>query len=146
MARCLKKQVWKPGDMLVKQGAQGHAFFLIQEGEASVVFVDGDGKEHECAKLTAGDYFGGHTLTTNRPHVASTFARGPGNLVTLSMSRMVFEQTGLKSNLRFPKRPAIYTEAQPQSFKLIVSASDLQQVNNAGVYDFEELKDEEQAF
>lgn len=40
-------------------------------------------------------------------HQATVIALGPEPLVTLSMSKKVFDESGLKSQLHFPKRPAI---------------------------------------
>eukprot|EP00971_Amphidinium_carterae_P172404 3417707-Amphidinium_carterae.1 len=42
------------------------------------------------------DYFGEHTLNAQRPNVATIVASGTAPLLTLSMSRTVFEQSGLK--------------------------------------------------
>mmetsp|Transcript_55087 Transcript_55087/g.156181 ORF Transcript_55087/g.156181 Transcript_55087/m.156181 type:complete len:937 (+) Transcript_55087:40-2850(+) len=113
VAQLLTRKVWKPGSRLVKQGEPGRAFFLIESGKALVVNRDGDGEEEEQTRATlcAGDYFGGHTLTTERPNVASIMAAGPMSLVTLSMSREDFERSALKRWLKFPKRAAIYADA-----------------------------------
>lgn len=107
----LEQKTWRPGTKLVKEGDIGRALFLIQCGKASVVTKDSHGTEHVRATLYPGDHFGGHSLTVDRPNVATIVASGPETLVTLSMSRRVFEESGLKGRLRFPKRPAIYFDA-----------------------------------
>lgn len=108
VAQALKRTAWEPGVHVVEQGAEGKAFFIIQEGEAKVVVKDPEGVESVRALLYHGDYFGGHTLIEKRPNVGTIIARGPHNLVTLSMSRKNFELLGLHKKLKFPRRPAIY--------------------------------------
>lgn len=109
VAQNLVQQVWHPGQHLVKQGETGRALFVIQSGEALVSTCPGPGlPEEERAVLCQGDYFGGHTLITERPNVATITANGPVQLVTLSMSREAFTASGLKQQLLFPKRRAIY--------------------------------------
>lgn len=107
VAMDLKRKVWRPGDKLVKQGEIGRAFFLIQSGEADVN-VHEDDKEHIHATLYPGDYFGGHSLIADRPNVADIIAKGPKHLVTLSLSREVFESSGLKTRMRYPKRLGLH--------------------------------------
>jgi len=111
VAQNLQRKVWQPGDKLVKQGETGRAFFLIEDGKALVITQPSPGEpERVRATLCVGDYFGGHTLTTERPNVATIVAGDGAPLVTLSMSRKAFEETGLKNWLQFPKRPAIYED------------------------------------
>lgn len=108
MARDMTRKVWREGEKLVKQGDVGRTFFLIMEGEASVV-VTNPANNEECVRATLypGDYFGGHSLVAERVNVADIVAK-THRLVTLSLSRQVFEESGLKTKLRFPKRPALH--------------------------------------
>lgn len=112
MAQSLTRKKWRAGVSLVQQGDTGKALYLIQSGVA-LVYVCGEGSniaELRC-ELRAGDYFGGHTLITSRPNIATITAgydEEEGELVTLSMSRNKFEESGLKNWLHFPKRPALY--------------------------------------
>eukprot|EP00418_Pyrodinium_bahamense_P016280 CAMPEP_0179115418 /NCGR_PEP_ID=MMETSP0796-20121207/54088_1 /TAXON_ID=73915 /ORGANISM="Pyrodinium bahamense, Strain pbaha01" /LENGTH=973 /DNA_ID=CAMNT_0020813665 /DNA_START=21 /DNA_END=2939 /DNA_ORIENTATION=+ len=98
VAQSLTQRMWKPGQKLVRQG---------DIGGASVVTSCPGEPEQVCATLYPGDYFGGHTLMSERPNVATIVAKGPSPLVTLSMSRTSFEDSGLKLRLHFPKRPAV---------------------------------------
>jgi len=109
VARLLQRREWAPGQSLIRQGDTGRAFFLIQSGEAAVI----TGAERVRAVLQAGDYFGGHTLTSEQRNIATIVAQGPAPLVTLSMSRSAFQKSGLQGLMQFPKRPAIY-DAQSQ--------------------------------
>jgi len=112
VARSLGKKEWYPGEILAKQGDIGSAFFLIQSGKALVTTrlenndVTKD-DEVECGTLVAGDYFGGHTLTSTTPNVATIRVSGLENLVTLSISRTAFEELGLNKHLNIPSREAI---------------------------------------
>ncbi|CAE7630358.1 PRKG1 [Symbiodinium pilosum] len=111
VARNLKRKVWEPGAEIVKQGDLGKAFFLIMSGEADVLTRSGDScNSHVRATLRKGDYFGGRTLLEERSNVATIRAGSEANLVTLSMSRRAFHDTGIAKYLKFPKRAAIYNE------------------------------------
>lgn len=113
VAMLLEKRERPPGQCIVKQGSPGRGFFLIQSGEAAVITKSTkDGSVRTRAVLQAGDYFGGHTLTADRCNIATVVSRGPSPLVTLSMSRATFEKSGIQQMIRFPKRPAIYDDAE----------------------------------
>ncbi|CAE8641726.1 unnamed protein product, partial [Polarella glacialis] len=112
VARDLVRKVWRPCEKLVRQGEVGRAFFLIEDGVANIIVANESGKEDVRATLYPGDYFGGHTLVSERANVGTVVAKGPRNLVTLSMSRKVFEDSGLKAQLTFPKRAALYFDRQ----------------------------------
>ncbi|CAK0849282.1 unnamed protein product [Prorocentrum cordatum] len=111
MANSLTSREWKPGTTLVSQGDTGKALYLIQSGVALVYVKEFplEPPELRCT-LKSGDYFGGHTLLSSRPNVATIIAgeSEEGDLVTLSMSRSAFQESGLKNWLHFPKRPALY--------------------------------------
>lgn len=107
VAQMLEEHTWKPDEKLVSQGDMGDTFFMIYEGQALLVVRDDQREEHPCGVLSAGDYIGGRANVTEQRHMATVIALGPDTLVTLSMSKKVFEASGLKSQLHFPKRPAI---------------------------------------
>jgi len=145
IATSLKRTDWQPGERVVAQGENGKAFFIVRAGEASVVVKSGD-VESVRATLYYGDYFGGHTLTQNRPNVASIVAKGPMPLVTFSLSREEFERLGLNKELKFPKRPAIYDgrvieDGQRMDFDDVSPTSD-----NRKATEEEELTEEEISF
>jgi len=108
VAKSCKQLTWNPGDRVIRQGDDGKAFFIIKSGEATVIVEDKEGNIEERVTLYRFDYFGGHSLTSNRPNVATIMAKGPNPLVTLSMTRADFEALGLHRTLKFPRRPAIY--------------------------------------
>ncbi|CAJ1387705.1 unnamed protein product [Effrenium voratum] len=110
VAMKLKRKEWAVGRDIVKQGDLGKAFYLIMSGEASVLTAGPEEGEHVRAVLRKGDYFGGRTLLEDRNNVATIRAHGKETLVTLSMSRKAFHDSGIQQHLRFPKRAAIHTE------------------------------------
>lgn len=109
VAQMLKETEWQPDETVVKQGDRGTTFYLIYSGSARVVFTDKEGEEHESAILSAGDWIGGQALVADKAYMASVFVQGFEPLVTLSMSKEVFQESGLKKRLRLPKRPAMRT-------------------------------------
>ncbi|CAE8590735.1 unnamed protein product, partial [Polarella glacialis] len=122
IARSLKRKEWLPRQELVRQNETGRALFLIQSGEALVVTSPAPGEPGQTrATLGPGDYFGGHTLMTERPNIATIVASG--HLVTLSMSRNAFEASGIRKWLHFPKRPALYGTEQTPGAHVYASSS-----------------------
>mmetsp|Transcript_18735 Transcript_18735/g.41058 ORF Transcript_18735/g.41058 Transcript_18735/m.41058 type:complete len:900 (+) Transcript_18735:42-2741(+) len=125
VAQLLEETTWRPGATLIRQGEVGQRFFLIYSGLAAVVSLDG--QQQESAELSEGDWLGGHSLVADRPNVATVIAKGPEPLVTLSMSKDMFEQAGLRTKLDCPKRPAMHggmknMDGAPSSFQLQVAS------------------------
>eukprot|EP00931_Biecheleriopsis_adriatica_P053056 TRINITY_DN3098_c0_g2_i1.p1 TRINITY_DN3098_c0_g2~~TRINITY_DN3098_c0_g2_i1.p1 ORF type:complete len:1297 (+),score=172.36 TRINITY_DN3098_c0_g2_i1:90-3980(+) len=108
VAMHLQETKFTPGSKVVSQGALNTTFYMIYSGEASVQFTDADGEDHVGAVLSAGDWIGGQALVTSRPSPVTVVAQGPEDLVTYSMAKDVFEASGLKGRLHFPKRPAMH--------------------------------------
>jgi cGMP-dependent protein kinase len=135
IAKVLRRTKWRPGDVLVNEGENGKAFFLIESGEVKATTQDANGKESVRTSLYAGDFFGGHTLQQTRPNVASMTAVRP--TVTLSLSKDEFERAGMKDRLVFPKRPAIYNNIKDKVLPrsdfnaCVTSQDDLQFIEEA---------------
>eukprot|EP00441_Pelagodinium_beii_P006087 CAMPEP_0197688552 /NCGR_PEP_ID=MMETSP1338-20131121/105612_1 /TAXON_ID=43686 ORGANISM="Pelagodinium beii, Strain RCC1491" /NCGR_SAMPLE_ID=MMETSP1338 /ASSEMBLY_ACC=CAM_ASM_000754 /LENGTH=744 /DNA_ID=CAMNT_0043270771 /DNA_START=28 /DNA_END=2262 /DNA_ORIENTATION=+ len=89
-----------PGQVIIRQGDDGHEFFIIKLGEAAVM-VDGQ----DVATLGVGDYFGENALLKDEPRTATI--RAKGELEALKITRAEFENLGLRSKLEFPKRQAV---------------------------------------
>jgi CRP/FNR family cyclic AMP-dependent transcriptional regulator len=73
------------GDLLVREGAAAHEFFLIEQGEAAVL-EDGE----RVAMLGPGDFFGEIGLLETGRRTASVVATTPMDVIV--MYRDEFEQ------------------------------------------------------
>jgi len=73
------------GDLLVREGASAHEFFLIEEGEA-VVLQDGE----RIGELGPGDFFGEIGLLETQRRTASVVATTPMDVIV--MYRPEFER------------------------------------------------------
>jgi CRP-like cAMP-binding protein len=62
IADALESLVFNDGETVIKQGAVGDNFYIIESGEASVTKTDENGVEHVLPGLKKGDYFGGTLL------------------------------------------------------------------------------------
>eukprot|EP00930_Biecheleria_cincta_P050080 TRINITY_DN3525_c0_g1_i1.p1 TRINITY_DN3525_c0_g1~~TRINITY_DN3525_c0_g1_i1.p1 ORF type:complete len:776 (+),score=198.61 TRINITY_DN3525_c0_g1_i1:118-2445(+) len=91
---------FRPGQVIIQQGDEGHEFFVIKQGEA---LVNVSGKD--VATLKAGDYFGEHSLLRDEPRAATVQAKG--DIEALKLSRDKFLELGLREKLDFPQRKAV---------------------------------------
>jgi CRP/FNR family cyclic AMP-dependent transcriptional regulator len=62
------------GDVLLAQGDDGDAMFLLADGEARVVLRSEDGTESEMERLAAGDFFGELALVDHGARSADVLA------------------------------------------------------------------------
>jgi CRP/FNR family transcriptional regulator, cyclic AMP receptor protein len=69
LAHTFGEEVFAAGQRVVRQDMAGSGFYVILEGEASVV-IDGD----ERARLGRGDFFGEISLLTDEPPTADVIA------------------------------------------------------------------------
>jgi len=58
---------FSPGDVIIKQGAQGSTFYVIRSGLVRVFLLDDEGKETVLGFLGEGDCFGEISLLTQGP-------------------------------------------------------------------------------
>lgn len=72
----------KPGDLVIEEGKEGQALYLIRNGEIDIV-KDTDGKRVTLATLTDGDFFGEISLLNNSPTTASCIAKTKSSLFKL---------------------------------------------------------------
>jgi CRP-like cAMP-binding protein len=79
VAHTLEEQVFADGQRVLRQGLSGSAFYIILEGEASIV-IDGT----ERARLGRGDFFGEISVLTGDPPNADVVATGILRCLTLS--------------------------------------------------------------
>lgn len=79
LADALDREVYKPGDVIIKEGEVGENFYLIEKGEANV-FKENEGL---VSSLKRGDYFGEVALLNDLPRQASVIAKTEVQVATL---------------------------------------------------------------
>jgi cAMP-binding proteins - catabolite gene activator and regulatory subunit of cAMP-dependent protein kinases len=78
-------RAYKKGDVIVKEGEEAVAFYLITKGRVGVVRGGGDGKSQTAlANLDAGDFFGEMALLDSYPRSASVVASEDTECLVLS--------------------------------------------------------------
>lgn len=85
---------------IIKQGDEGHEFFVIKKGSAGV-----DVNGQRVATLKAGDYFGENALLRDEPRTATITAAS--DVQALKITRDKFVSLGLHTKLEFGKRGAV---------------------------------------
>eukprot|EP00931_Biecheleriopsis_adriatica_P117887 TRINITY_DN93368_c0_g1_i1.p1 TRINITY_DN93368_c0_g1~~TRINITY_DN93368_c0_g1_i1.p1 ORF type:complete len:831 (-),score=185.78 TRINITY_DN93368_c0_g1_i1:160-2652(-) len=101
LALACKETIFRSEEVVIRQGDEhGDAFFIIKSGEAN---VDVSGKL--VATLGSGDYFGEICLLRDEARTATITAKT--SLVTLMITRKLFEEFGLREKLEFEKRKAV---------------------------------------
>ncbi len=69
LAHTFTEEVFSEGQRVIRQNMAGSGFYVILEGEASVV-IDG----HERARITRGDFFGEISILTDELPTADVIA------------------------------------------------------------------------
>jgi len=75
-------KVHNDGEVIVRQGDEGHCMYVIQAGEVEVV-RESDGAEIALAVLGAGDVFGEMALFDREARSATVRAKGEARVLTL---------------------------------------------------------------
>lgn len=74
LAESLHYAPFAAGEVLTRQGAEGHFLYLILDGEVSVRVTGEGGLEREVARLKPGDFFGEMSLMTGERRTATVVA------------------------------------------------------------------------
>jgi CRP-like cAMP-binding protein len=85
----VQREAVEAGQTVVRQGEQGDALFLIEEGQAEVRATGQDGTVATIATLGPGHYFGEIALVTGGPRTADVVAITP--LTLLRLDRVGYE-------------------------------------------------------
>lgn len=79
----VRREAVEAGRVVVRQGEEGDALFLIEEGQAEVRARDAAGTVATIATLGPGSYFGEIALVTGGPRTADVVAVTPLTLLRL---------------------------------------------------------------
>ena len=88
LAEQLKRERYKAGEAIIRQGEPGDRFCFVEQGQCVVAVADASGLEHEVAMLSSGDFFGEMALVQDIERTATV--RAEGDVLVLSLSREVF--------------------------------------------------------
>ena len=80
----LESVAFNDGDVIIKQGDVGDAFYILESGEVGVTLIDEKGEAHEFPELQRGSYFGGMSFIRDIP--VFVFLSSPVNLTNPSGS------------------------------------------------------------
>ena len=83
VADAVVKRRFKRGEVIVEQGKQSNALFILLNGRARVVTADSRGREVILATLQPGDHIGEMSLIDNEPHSATVRAEVQTDLLML---------------------------------------------------------------
>ena len=74
----------EPGTVIVRQGDEADALYVVQSGEVEVRLRGADGESKPVATIGAGDYFGEIGVLTGGARLADVVALEPTELLRLS--------------------------------------------------------------
>lgn len=88
LADALESKQYKDGELIIKQGDQADAFYLMEKGVVRIAMTDvkDTSKEVELTTVTSGGYFGELALVTHKPRAASVYAQGDVTCAVLDVS------------------------------------------------------------
>lgn len=73
----------KEGDILCKEGEEGHELYIIREGEIAGAIKLPSGKQKELVVFHAGDFFGEMSIFENAPRSATCYVKQKGKIYRL---------------------------------------------------------------
>jgi len=143
----LEKEVFQPGEYIIRQGNVGDLFYLVVDGNVGV-YVANDGNESKVASLSKGTYFGEKALLSDDKRGASCVAEdGPVTVLSLGREDFVdmlgsFEELTQKPKLedRVEEKNATPTVDDSSGFKINMTLGDLEVKSTLGCGAFGRVK------
>jgi CRP/FNR family transcriptional regulator, cyclic AMP receptor protein len=89
LAANTKKQRYKRGEVLLKQGETSQALYVMVVGRASVIARDSQGKEIILASVKQGDYLGEMSVLDGMPHSADVVVDIQTDVLILGRSELL---------------------------------------------------------
>jgi len=84
LSDAFSEEKYVSGDHIIRQGEEGHKFYIIEEGEVLATKAFHEGEEaKQVAEYKTGDYFGERALLKNEPRAANIIAKTDCRIVTL---------------------------------------------------------------
>lgn len=83
LANRTKRQIFEPGDIVMRQGEMGEHAYLIEEGQVEI-YVTSGGKEHILGHRGVGAIVGEMAIVDNKVRTASVRAVTPSTLLAIS--------------------------------------------------------------
>lgn len=85
----LKLRRYADDELIIRQGEQGESFFMVADGDVSIVRDKDDGGGVTLAHLRRGSVFGEKALISTEPRLASAVARGDVDVLEIRRSDLV---------------------------------------------------------
>ena len=101
VASNVRQQIYSAGERLVRQGEEGHTFYIIRSGAVRVTVLAG-GQDSELKRLGPGDFFGEMSLLTGEKRSATVTAVTDTHVLVLShhiLGRLLKDNASLAGEL-----------------------------------------------
>jgi CRP-like cAMP-binding protein len=74
VARGLRRRLFPPGEMVIREGDRGSSMFFIARGSVRILVMGGHGQPFEIRRIEEGDFFGEMAVLSGRPRSATVVA------------------------------------------------------------------------
>lgn len=132
MTVALEREVYEPGNAIIRQGNVGDNFYIISDGEVGVFKTNAAGQEDKLVTLSSGAYFGEQALLKEDVRQASCIAETKVTCLTLGredfieMMGSVEDMMSKEKKSDEPDAAAVADSTDPGSFTLNVALTDLE--------------------
>lgn len=145
MTVALEREVFEPGDVIIRQGNTGDNFYIISQGEVGVFKANAAGKEEKLATLRQGNYFGEQALLREDVRQASCYAETKVTCLTLGREDFI-DMMGSMEDVMKKEKKAEESESvpvidnSPGAAQLNITLADLEVRNTLGCGAFGRVK------